>query len=105
MISDLIFRLCLSETIDPVFLWSVLSQKTVRVELSRLANGSSGSMPNISKARLKKFYIPLPPLFLQEKYRKIVEKYWNSREKYNQYLKESENLFNSLLQRAFKGEL
>ena len=105
LIPDLIFRLRLLDTVNPVYIWQALSQKTMRVELSKLASGSSGSMPNISKARLRTLRLPVPPLELQSKYHRIATVFWRKQN----HLKESselfQNLFNSLLHRAFTGEL
>ena len=105
LIPDLIFRLCLSEKVDPVYLWQALSRKTMRNELSRLASGSSGSMPNISKARLKNLLVPLPPLNLQIKYKEAVNKFLSCKESQQKTALHTNNLFNSLLQKAFRGEL
>ena len=52
----------------------------MRKEISCLASGSSGSMPNISKARLRTLKIPLPPLDLQNKYSEISDKFWRNQE-------------------------
>jgi type I restriction enzyme S subunit len=60
MLPDLIFRLCLKDALDPVYTWQALSRKTMRFNLSRLAGGTAGSMPNISKARLCTLLIPVP---------------------------------------------
>lgn len=105
LLPDLIFRFCLLDTVDPVYLWQALSRKTMRNELSRLASGSSGSMPNISKARLKNLLIPLPPLNLQLEYKEIVNTFWSCKESQQKNTLEADNLFNSLLQKAFRGEL
>ncbi|NJL64977.1 MAG: restriction endonuclease subunit S, partial [Methylacidiphilales bacterium] len=105
LLPDLIFRLCLKNTINPVYLWQVLSQKAMRVEISKLASGSAGSMPNISKARLRTLNLPIPPLNMQLKYHQIVNLFWKQQNHQKDFLQSSENLFNSLLQSAFRGEL
>lgn len=105
LLPDLIFRLCLSEKVDPVYLWQALSRKTMRNELSRLASGSSGSMPNISKARLKNLLVPIPPIDLQLKYKEAVNRFSRCQESQQQTALHTNNLFNSLLQKAFRGEL
>jgi restriction endonuclease S subunit len=102
---DLIFRLRLKDTVNPVYIWQVLSQKTMRTELSKLASGSAGSMPNISKAKLRNLYLPAPPLEVQLKYYQIANLFWKEQNHYQEFLQSSDSLFNSLLQRAFRGEL
>jgi len=49
--------------------------------------------------------IPLPPLNLQQKFAGIVQKTEKLKEKQRESEKELNNLFNSLMQKAFRGEL
>ena len=105
LLPDLIFRLKVKSQVNPVYLWQALSQSSMRKEISRLASGSAGSMPNISKAKLRILKVSLPPLNRQKKYNQILQKYWQQQESLERSEKESENLFNSLLQRAFRGDL
>jgi type I restriction enzyme S subunit len=105
MLPDLIFRFRLTDVVDPVYVWQSLSQKTMRIKLSRLASGSAGSMPNISKARLRTLPLPIPPLEIQSKYREIVNQFWKKQGHQKASLLSTDDLFSSLLQRAFRGEL
>ena len=105
MLPDLIFRLCCKAEADSVYIWQTLSQKTVRSQLTRLASGSSGSMPNISKSRLRTLTIPVPPLSLQQEYRSVAHGLWMNRQRQEKNCELIENLFNALLQRAFRGDL
>lgn len=54
---------------------------------------------------LKYKKIPLPPLPLQQKFANLVEKVEKMKENVNKNKKCSEELFNSLMQKAFRGEL
>jgi type I restriction enzyme S subunit len=105
LLPDLIFRLCLKASIDPVYLWQVLSQKSTRTQLSKLASGTSGSMPNISKARLRTLLVSLPPMENQMKYRNFVMHFWKQQYQQKGSSQVTDDLFNSLLQKAFRGEL
>jgi type I restriction enzyme, S subunit len=105
MLPDLIFRLCCKAEADSIYIWQALSQKTVRSQLTGLASGSSGSMPNISKSRLKTLTIPIPPLPLQQKYRSVAHSLWINQQRQEKNCELTEDLFNSLLQRAFRGDL
>jgi type I restriction enzyme, S subunit len=105
MIPDLIFRLCCKARVDSIYIWQVLSQKTIRSRLTRLASGSSGSMPNISKNRLRTLPIPIPPLPLQQKYHNVAQILWINQQRQEKSYQITEDLFNSLLQRAFRGDL
>ena len=61
--------------------------------------------PAVSNNNVKSFKIPLPPLPLQEKFASIVEKVEKIKTKQKQSSKEINNLFNALMQKAFRGEL
>ena len=54
---------------------------------------------------MKKFEIILPPLKLQAQFSQLVEKTETLKEQYKNSLQELENLYGSLSQQAFKGEL
>ena len=105
MLPDLIFRLCCRAEVDSVYLWQALSQKTTRSQLTGLASGSSGSMPNISKSRLRTLTVPIPPLPLQQKYRSVAQRLRINQQRQVKNCGLTEDLFNSLLQRAFRGDL
>ncbi len=62
-------------------------------------------VPDLHLIEIKKFQIMLPPLSLQNKFAAQVEKIEQQKQLLEQSLKELENNFNSLMQRAFKGEL
>ena len=54
---------------------------------------------------MKNIIIPIPPIELQTQFAKIVEQTEATKAKMEQSLKELENQFQALMQRAFKGEL
>lgn len=64
-----------------------------------------GGQPNISQQVVRSLKIPLPPLQLQQKFAKIVKQVEKMKENVNKTKANSEELFNSLMQRAFSGEL
>lgn len=63
------------------------------------------NIPKVNKNQLLSFEGICPPLELQNKFSKVVEKIEEQRELLIQGLHELEKNFNSLMQRAFKGEL
>lgn len=71
--------------------------------LERFDNGTG--VPTLNRNIVHKEKIYKVDVNLQNKFAEIVEKTEKLKEKYQQSLEESENLFNSLMQRAFKGEL
>lgn len=64
-----------------------------------------GTQPNLNISIMKNFEIPLPPIELQEKFASIVEKVEKIKESQKKSKQEINNLFNALMQKAFKGEL
>jgi type I restriction enzyme S subunit len=107
MMSDLIFRFRLrpDAEIDPCFLHQLLIYPSKRNQIQKLAGGSAGSMPNISKARLEGISIELPPLALQKDLRRFLDSVENLKKNNRAALSEKEELFCSLRSRAFRGEL
>jgi len=93
------------EKCNAVFINSFLSQKSIRYELNKTATGTSGSMLNISMQKLKDLIIIIPSIEHQNNYEKIYSSLQNVRkytESVNLY---SVDLFQTLIQKAFKGEL
>ncbi len=93
---------CSKELNSYYLLYALLSEKVK----NRIGIQSTGStVTGIRSKELKKIKIPLPPLHLQQKFAKIVEKVEKLKEKQKQSKEKIDNLFNSLMQKAFKGEI
>ena len=107
MLSDLIFRLRLKSGsgIEPTFLWQLLIQPKQRQIVQKFAGGSAGSMPNISKAKLKTLKLIKPSLDLQHQFAAIVESVEHQKASQRAHLAELDTLFASLQSRAFRGDL
>ncbi|HCE43646.1 MAG TPA: hypothetical protein DET40_08865 [Lentisphaeria bacterium] len=107
MLSDLIFRLVLrnEKSVNPIYLQALLSFSSKRKTIQKLAGGAAGSMPNISKSRLLLHLVECPSLPLQSQFANIAKKVEGIKYRYKQSLYELENLYGSLSQLAFKGEL
>lgn len=56
------------DQVNPYFFKAVLSQDKYRNRLTRKATGTSGSMLNISKAKLRDTLFPIPPIALQRRF-------------------------------------
>ncbi len=69
------------------------------------AFGVGATFKEISKSMVSKIKIPLPPLVLQKKFAKIVEKVERIKEAQKKSKQEIDNLFNALMQKAFQGGL
>lgn len=70
-----------------------------------LQGGKGANIQNINQSMLEGLKIPAPPIELQNHFAQIVEKSEALKTQYQQSLQELENLYGSLSQRAFKGEL
>jgi len=69
------------------------------------SKASQTAQKNINLDILRNLKVPCPPLELQTQFAQIVEKTEALKSQYQQSLQELENLYGSLSQRAFKGEL
>lgn len=89
------------DDVNPWFLYGLfvvnkpLVQKSTTLGMKRI----------ITKSRFQNLVVVKPPLEHQEKFAALVEKVEGLRVKQRESEKELENLFQSLMQRAFKGEL
>lgn len=83
------------------FIWIQL--RCLYEELRNLGRG--GNQPNLNTNLIKSFEILFPPIELQNQFAEIVASIQKQKELLNESLVELENNFNSLMHRAFKGEL
>ncbi|MEI6732109.1 MAG: restriction endonuclease subunit S, partial [archaeon] len=63
------------------------------------------AITRLTLTKIEKIKIPLPPLPIQQKFAKIVEHVEGLKENVKKTKQNSEELFNSLMSKAFKGEL
>jgi type I restriction enzyme S subunit len=85
------------------FLHAVVRSKGLYHQALRVNSGSTVGHINVKD--IKKFKIIIAPLPLQNQFAERVKKIEAQKAKAQASLEKAENLFNSLLQRAFKGEL
>ncbi|MFH1432580.1 MAG: restriction endonuclease subunit S [archaeon] len=88
---------------NSVFLWALLRSKSIYFQASKKTSGSTVGHVNIKD--IKKFKGICPPIKLQNEFSQIVEKIEAMRVTQKESKHELENLFNALMQKAFKGEL
>ncbi|MCU0793005.1 MAG: hypothetical protein MUE42_09185 [Opitutaceae bacterium] len=107
LLPDLIFRLVPREDakITKEYLWCLLSHPSMRNRLRSIASGAAGSMPNISKSRLETIEIPLPPHTTQLVFSRQVHAALDLETQAAASAAKLETLFQTLLHRAFTGEL
>ena len=101
MMPDLIFRLNTNEKINKIFLWKLINHEFFRGKIQNIAIGSAKSMSNISKERLEKLAIILPPLHLQNDFAALVERVDQQKQTIQQSLEKLELMKKALMQEYF----
>ena len=89
--------------IDPVFLSHLF--RVPIFKQSMLKDGKGANIQKVNQQILESLKIPIPPISLQTQFAHIVEKTEALKTQYQQSLQELEDLYGSLSQKAFKGEL
>lgn len=92
-----------SDSMEPEWLNYML--RTASMKQAMLEGGQGANIQNINQKILSLLEIPLPPIDKQRLFCKTIESYRESLFQLNEYSKELNDLFNSLMQKAFKGEL
>ncbi len=90
-----------NEKLNNIFLMFMLSKR--KDYMLRMA--TSTTLPYMNKTICNSIPILLPPINLQNQFAKIAQNIQQQKQSIKQQMEQSENLFLSLLQRAFKGDL
>jgi len=93
----------LKKQYEPFYVSEFLASDGGNRQLMKMNKG--GVKAGLNFNDIRSAIIPYPPLKLQEKYRSISKGIEQQKQQAQASLAKSEELFNSLLQRAFKGEL
>jgi type I restriction enzyme S subunit len=88
-----------------LFLSHMLISENVKRELLGVGAGGGAVMEAITKQQLQDFKVIKPPIKLQNQFTERVQAIEAQKGKAQESLAKAEDLFASLLQRAFKGEL
>jgi len=91
------------ENVRPEFLEAALNSQNCYAQSQRYTHGIANR--DLGLTRIRKIQLSLPPLELQDKYCLFREKSIQKLYLQQNSFEESDNLFNSLLQKAFRGEL
>ncbi len=91
------------DLLAPLYLQWVLKQDSLQNVLGRRSHG--GTMPVLNASMLKELWIPVPPIAFQEEFLALLTKADSSFAKAELLDEKADDLFNSLVQRAFRGEL
>jgi hypothetical protein len=93
---DLMMRLRTHELATARFIWRYMNSPAGRSFFSRMAAGSSGSMPKVSGAKLRTMEIPLPLLAEQRRIAEVLDRAEALRAKRRAALAELDSLTQSL---------
>ena len=91
------------DRLNPIFLETCLNSNYCKVQAKRYTRGIANR--DLVLSQMAKIKIIVPPLSIQQKFAQIVEKVEAMRQNQKQSQQEIDNLFNVLMQKAFKGEL
>lgn len=103
IISTNLIRLRLNSSLIPEFFVSLMVFFKGRA--GRLKTGPDGAFTHMSTGVLDKLTFPYPSVSAQRDYVSIIEQMARSTLRLTTAVNEADGLFNSLVQRAFKGEL
>jgi len=90
-----------NSTLNSIYLLHILFSLKEKL----ISKSIGGGQPNISQSIIKETKIPIPPLSLQHKFASIVRGVEQMKEQQKYSKEQIDNLFNALMQKAFKGEL
>jgi len=102
---DKLWRLTVSNDMNPEYLRYLLAHPRYRSYLTRQATGTSGSMLNVSQQKLMGMKLPKPPIEVQQAFSDIVWKTYQLQATSNESAENMTAQFNGLTQRAFRGGL
>ena len=94
-----------SEILNPVFLNHLLVSNSIKNKLLGVGAYGGAVMEAITKEQLQEFEIIIPPVERQNEFEENINNVFGGKKIKNNSLEYSNSLFNSLIQKAFKGEL
>lgn len=104
IIAGYLIRVRVSDAYNPYYVWRHLNSEWAKLTLRSMCKSIVG-MANINAKELQKIKILKAPLELQNKFAEKIKNIEAQKANAQAALAASEDLFNNLLQKAFKGEL
>jgi len=93
-----------SSILTPEYFEVLFETDSIQAELFEVTRGSGiRNFPPMTTIRA--FQIPVPPMNIQERFTRVVTRYNTLKEKQSEGSRQAEYLFQSLLHRAFRGEM
>jgi type I restriction enzyme S subunit len=94
-----------SEILNPVFLNHLLVSNSIKNKLLGVGAYGGAVMEAITKEQLQEFEIIIPPVERQNEFEENINNLFSGKNSKFKSIERSNSLFNSLLQKAFNGEL
>lgn len=104
IIAGYLIRVRTNELANPYYIWAHLNSKWSKMTLNNMCKNIVG-MANINAQELQDIQILKAPILLQNQFAERVQIIETQKQQAQEALAKSEDLFQSLLQRAFTGEL
>ncbi len=101
--SGFCIRLRPNENVSSLYLTNMFQINSFKMKM--LGGGRGANIQNINQQILGNLDVPVPSLELQNQFAEKITLIEQQKELAKQELKESEDLFNCLMQKAFKGEI
>jgi len=92
-----------TDKVNPVYLHALITSEQFNKMLQSI--GAGAAVPQLTATQLKKLSIISPSIIKQKQFAERIQHIEVQKQQAQASLQKSEDLFNSLLQRAFKGEL
>lgn len=105
LLPDKLWKVLFNDRVNVFYMKYILSESSIRAKFSASSTGTSGSMYNVSMDKFKCIEIPIPPIELQNQFEYFTKQVDKLKFEMQSSLEELQNNFNSLMQRAFNGEL
>jgi len=106
LLPDTIFNIRYDNNkVSPLYLLHLFNDRNFRIKIQNLRTGAAGSMPNISQKNLLDLEIPVPDKSIQNRFEEVALNIYSKKSKIEDSHKQSVDLFNSIMQRAFSGQL
>jgi type I restriction enzyme S subunit len=103
-IAGYLIRVRVNKRANPYFIWGYLNSKHGKLILNNMCKNIVG-MANINAQELQDIKVLLPPITLQNQFAERIQAIEQQKKQAQAGLQKSADLFNCLLQKAFKGEL
>ncbi|CAL2085263.1 restriction endonuclease subunit S [Tenacibaculum sp. 190524A02b] len=96
---------CDDKKVNPLFLLHLLISPNCKLKLLGVGSSNGATREAITKEQLEKFQVIVPSIESQDQFELKMISITQQKQQAEAALQKSEDLFNSLLQKAFKGQL